>query len=312
MIWLQILAYAGIGVFVLVTLLKFVRYSTMPLHLRWELYPVPHEKYRAEHGGSYYEEPEWWKKPIETTFLGELKEMLMEMLFIKREFEHNRSLWYFSFPFHAGIYLMLFWFFLIFASAISYVAGLGNIENLAMGLAKVVGIAGMILLTVGCAGLFVRRISDRKLRTYSSASDYFNLLFILSVVLTGFYAWRVDPNFSIAKTFAASLVTFTPLNTELPAAVTLHTALLSVLVAYIPTTKMSHYVAKYFTYHQILWEDHPNIGMSPLREKIKEVLSYKVKWSAPHIREDLTWAEEATTIEPILQIKAIEERRRKR
>jgi len=311
MIWLQILAYTAIVLFILITSLKFVRYLTMPMHLRWELYPVPHEKHKAEYGGSYYEETEWWKKPIETTTVGELKETLLEMLFIKRLFKYNRSLWYTSFPFHGGIYLMLLWFLLIFTSAISSVLGLMTLESVTHSAANIVGPIGMVSLTIGCLGLLLKRMADKNLRKYSSISDYINLLFILAVVLTGIIAWRIDMNFSIAKSFATSLVTFTPLS-ELPSIVTLHVVLLSALVAYIPFTKMSHYVAKYFTYHQVLWDDHPNLANTPIRNKVKEVLAYRLTWSAPHIRKNLTWAEEATTIEPVLELKAMAERREKR
>jgi nitrate reductase gamma subunit len=310
MLWLQLLVYVSVGVFVLVLLAKVIRYSTMPLHLRWELYPVPHEKFRAEYGGSYFEEPEWWKKPRETTLIGELKEMLMEMLFIKRVFEYKRPLWYLTFPFHAGIYLMLAWFGLLFAGSVSTLIGLQVVSSLTSQLTEVVGVLGMTLLTIGCLGLLFRRLYDRSMRAYSAPVDYFNLLFILGVVVTGIVAWRVDPDFNTAKAFMTSLITFSPLP-SLPAVTALHVTLLSLLVAYIPMTKMSHFVAKYFTYHKILWEDAPNLVGSPVREKVKEVLAYRVGWSAPHIRPGITWAEEATLIEPVTEIRAklTEERR---
>jgi nitrate reductase gamma subunit len=42
---------------VIATVVRAVGYARMPLHLRWELYPVPHEAPdRAAHGGSYFEE----------------------------------------------------------------------------------------------------------------------------------------------------------------------------------------------------------------------------------------------------------------
>lgn len=303
MIWLQILAYISIAVFVLITFLRFLKYLTMPMHLRWELYPVPHEKGKAEYGGSYYEETEWWKKPIETTTIGELKETLLEMLFIKRLFKYNRPLWYLSFPFHWGIYLILIWFVLIFISAISSVLGLITLESIVHSAANIIGPIGMIFLTIGCFGLLLRRIADENLRKYSSISDYTNLLFILAVVLTGLIAWRIDTDFFIAKSFARSLITFTPLS-ELPSIIVLHVVLLSALVAYIPFTKISHYIAKYFTYHYVLWDDHPNLANTPIRKKVKEVLRYKLTWSASHIKRNLTWEEEAKTIEPVLKLKS--------
>ncbi len=257
---------------------------------------------------SYYEETEWWRKPRETSLLGELKEMLLEMLFIKRAFEHNRQLWYLSFPFHAGIYLILLWFALTFASAVFEVTGLN--ADLTPVSSAVFAVA-LPLLIFGSTALLLNRVIDRKLRAYSSFVDYFNLMFILAVSITGLLAMRADMEFNYAKSFAVSLITFSPVE-ELPPAVALHTALLSLLVAYIPNTKMSHFIAKYFTYHKVLWEDTPNLANTPLRERIAQYLSYKVKWSAPHIKPDLTWAEEATVIEPVLQLRAIAEKRRRR
>jgi nitrate reductase gamma subunit len=299
MLWLQILVYISIGIFAILILAKVIKYSTMPLHLRWELYPVPHEKFKAEYGGSYYEEPEWWKKPRETSLAGELKEMLLEMIFIKRVFEYKRRLWYLTFPFHMGIYLMLIWFALLFLNAITSIAGFGVGDQLIVA----IGGLGITLLSFGCVGLLLKRISDKSLRSYSTSVDYFNLLFILAVTVTGILAWTSDPNFTAAKASMMSLVTFSALP-DLSPSQTIHMTLLSLLVAYIPTTKMTHFVAKYFTYHKILWEDTPNIVGSPLREKIKEVLSYKVSWSAPHIRQGITWAEEAMEIEPVMEVRA--------
>ncbi|MEM0350237.1 MAG: hypothetical protein QXU61_00505, partial [Archaeoglobaceae archaeon] len=114
---LNFLVYIAVLIFAIVLLAKFVKYSTMPIHLRWEIYPVPHDP-RHEHGGSYYEEVEWWKKPRQRTLAGELKEMLMEMIFIKKVFTYKRPLWWLTYPFHTGIYLILLWFLLLFISAI--------------------------------------------------------------------------------------------------------------------------------------------------------------------------------------------------
>jgi hypothetical protein len=71
----------------------------------------------------------------------------------------------------------------------------------------------------------------------------------------------------------------------------------SVLLAYIPLTHMSHFIAKYFTYHSIRWDDAPNRGEAKLAAKIAECLSYRPTWAAAHMGADgtRTWAEIATT-----------------
>jgi len=301
-IWLQALIYFCFAIFVIVLLGKVVKYATMPLNLRWELYPVPHEK-KAEHGGSYYEEPEWWKKPREITLLGEIKEMLKEMLFIERVFKHKRSLWWLTYPFHLGIYLILVWFALIFIGAILELIGIpisasgSMISPVIYYLTLVVGVVAMILMFVFGIGLIVRRFSDPDMRKYSSFLDYFNLIFIIAVVGTGFAAWQSDPDFSLAREFMKDLIVLSPLPSASGATI-LHVTLLSLLFLYIACTKMTHFIGKYFTYHKILWDDEPNLRGSEIEKKVLNQLNYRVAWRGNHIKPEVTWAEEATKYVP--------------
>mgnify|MGYP000718274675 CR=1 FL=1 len=102
-----VIAYLGIVFFLIAVAARFVFWSKMPLHLRWELYPVAHEGGgRAAYGGSYLEESDWWQKKREVSLLGELKVMVPEILFLVALREHNSKLWTRSFPFHFGLYLV--------------------------------------------------------------------------------------------------------------------------------------------------------------------------------------------------------------
>ena len=66
MSWLAILTYVAVVVLLTGIVLRVAKYARAPMHLRWELYPVPHEKGR-DHGGSYFEETDWWTLPRETS-----------------------------------------------------------------------------------------------------------------------------------------------------------------------------------------------------------------------------------------------------
>ena len=101
---LQLVMYISLVVFFVGTVYKLIRIARMPLHIRWDLYPIPHEKGRGSYGGSYFEEVDWWTKPNDVSTVGELKAMGKEIFFIQSMYEHNRSLWVFSFPFHIGLY----------------------------------------------------------------------------------------------------------------------------------------------------------------------------------------------------------------
>jgi len=52
---------AAISVFLLGNLYRVVKAMRMPVHLRWDLYPIPKgPRDRQRYGGSYFEETEWW------------------------------------------------------------------------------------------------------------------------------------------------------------------------------------------------------------------------------------------------------------
>ena len=57
------IAYCGIAVFLVAVVARFVMWSRMPMHVRWELYPVAHEGGGAFHNnGAIYK---WNKSLIE-------------------------------------------------------------------------------------------------------------------------------------------------------------------------------------------------------------------------------------------------------
>jgi hypothetical protein len=54
-----------------------------------------------------------------------------------------------------------------------------------------------------------------------------------------------------------------------------------------------HYVAKYFTYHKVRWDDEPNRPGSGLENRLKLLLGQPAGWSAPHIHPGESWSRQA-------------------
>jgi len=273
--------------------------------MRWELYPVAHEGGgRAAYGGSYLENSEWWTRRREVSLLGELKVMVPEMLFLVALKEHNQKLWFRSFPFHFGLYLM------VGCTALMMVAGTlagllpaamdGALHSLFRLLIPLTGYAGLGLGLLGAAGLIMRRLR-KPLRDYSAPMDVVNLVFfVFALALALVTALMVDRDFAVVSELVANLATFnvvalsgTGLQVLLPS---LTAIVLAGLVAYIPMTHMSHFVGKYFAYHAIRWADEPNLPGGKEEPVIHELLNKPVSWSAPHIKSDgtKTWFDVAT------------------
>jgi len=287
---LSLIAYLSILLFVGISVYKAYTFAKMPLHGRMELYPVPKEK-GFEHGGSFYEEVSWWSKPHEVSHVREIVEMLMEILFIKTLFKNQRPFWWISYALHLGIYLLFTWTLLLVVGAVSELNGIIVAANstsvwglLIYYLSVATGIFGLALGTLGAAFLFLRRMFDNTLKKYTTPQEYFNLLLLFAALFTGVLTWGSDLSFDNARAVTANLITFTPFAAS--GLVTLHVILVGIMLTYIPISKMSHYVGKYFTFHTVLWDNSPNLRGSAVEQKVKKATSYRptTSWSAPHIK----------------------------
>jgi nitrate reductase gamma subunit len=299
---LQVLFYISTLVFVVGVIYKGVRLARMPLHLRWDLYPIPHEGGgRGAYGGSYFEEVDWWTKPANIAISNEIKEAAKEILFIQSMYHNNRPLWMFSFPFHFGLYLSIAFVALIYIGAILGLLGTAvTVESTSFigravyHLTWVFGLSGAVLAGLGAVGLFFSRIFRRELRRTSVWTDYFNVALLAAVFATTLWTWAtVDPTFAATRAFAAGLIAFKPVPAMEPIAY-VHYMLAALFLLWLPFTHMTHFVGKYFTYHKVRWEDHPNLQGSKMERAVVEALGYKIKWSAPHIKSGGSWAEAAT------------------
>lgn len=298
---IYLLSYVSVAVFLIAVIARIVAYLRLPMHVRWELYPVAHDK-RADHGGGYLEEVEWWDKEPEVSRLGELKVMIPEILFLKAVWEHNRPLWYVTYPFHLGLYFLSAFIGVQLLGAILHATGTfvhpdaGGFAGVVGVVAGLLGPVGFILSLLGALGLLLKRALDPELRTYSSVGHYANLvLFVVTVGLATLTWLRLDPDLVGGRLFLAGLLRFdlAPIGSPLFGA-TMAMAFLT--VAYIPLTHMAHFFMKYFLYHDIRWGDEANVNRPEIDAKIATVLSYPVSWAAPHIAGDgrKSWAEVAT------------------
>jgi nitrate reductase gamma subunit len=304
---LLLVPYVAAAVFVAAIAHRAVKLARLPLHLRWELYPVAHEKGRTSYGGSYLEEADWWTKPRAVSLAGELKVMIPEIFLLAGVWEYNRSHWVRSFPFHLGLYLSAGLIVLLLVGGAAVAAGV-NVASDGSLLARVlyqatyiVGYAGLVLGLIGAAALLGRRLLNPDYREYAKKADYFNLaFFIVAFVVALVSQAAADPQFAGLRAYFAQLVTFghatAPAAAVFPSSLAPEIVLASVLLAYIPLTHMSHFFTKWFMYHDVRWNDEPNMRGGPIDRKIAVALHYPVTWAAPHIHADgkKTWAQIAT------------------
>jgi nitrate reductase gamma subunit len=289
-----LVATAALAVFVGACTWRVLLFARSPIHLRWELYPVPHESPdRVAHGGSYFEQSEWWKQPRPSHLVSELRFMVPEILFLHALRKHNRPLWYRSFPFHFGLYALAGAAGLLFGSVVAAQLPTGPASDWLADVSKAAGAIGVVSCVAGAAGLLHRRLTDPALRISTTPGDIFNLSFFIGAILLLVAGYAVRP--PGAPTAGAILAGLLSWNLSVPIPVTLGLGLIAtaLLGAYIPLTHMSHFIAKYFTYHAVRWDDEAVAHNAGRARAMAEYLTWHPTWSAPHVRADgsRTWRE---------------------
>jgi len=281
---LNILVYITLIVFLIAVAARAIRIIRMPVHLRWDLYPIPHEKGRAHYGGSILEEVDWWTKPQHKDHLGDLKVMIPEILFLKAVWEHNRSLWWGTFPLHFGFYLLIGNMALLGLNTILNLVGVEF--GLLLTIIPVIAWIGCGLGVIGAVIMLYKRMFDYDLSQFTTPSHYFNLFMMGGIYLTGIWWLASDVNFaSNLAGFYLGLVK----PSAMPAMASLnlwHIGFSLFFMFYLPFTHMTHFFVKYFTYHSIRWEDETNRPGDPLQKKLDPLLSQIVTWAAPYVGAD--------------------------
>src|ERR1039458_2393221 len=284
-----LLISVALVIFVAGNATRGVKTLRMPAHLRWELYPIPQgPQERQRYGGSYFEESDWWTKPVDTSHRSEVAFVLEEVLFLRSVWENFRALWLWSWLLHWGVYLYLLTTLLATVALLLASDARAGVLRAAVvygyRLACPAGLAGAI-------GLIVLRTWHPRLGAFTTRVGIFDLLLLGSIFATGMLLLSAGP--TGLSNMVRDLVRIPTAFGNHPAVWHIHVALLTFFLAYFPFTHMTHAYMKYFTWHDVRWDDSPS-SRNPRAAKVLAVnLQRKSSWAAPHIAtgNTATWSE---------------------
>ena len=105
------------------------------------------------------------------------------------------------------------------------------------------------IIIVALTYLFFRRVVEPKLRYISMAGDYFPLLVLIGIVVSGFcMRYWAKADMVAIKELSVGLITFSP---SIPEGISvvffIHLFLVSVLFAYFPFSKLMHFAGVFFS-----------------------------------------------------------------
>lgn len=290
-VFLTILTYFAYVFIVTMYSVKLIKIARMPVHLRWELYPVASET-ESKQGSTYYEDVGKWRKNHRKTVLKGVFHLLKENFWLGEYFRRNRWYWLVLLPWHIGFILIIAFHILCFFGALVIVADMPVSAESTFILGRtfyflilLTGVISFISGAFGSVGLFIKRLIDKDLRAFATPQNYFTYLFTLVVFLSGLYAWSfVDPTFAGYREFWKGLVTLSPASVD--SATATHIILFALFLIYLPFTRSLHYITKFFAFLWVQWDDKPNLRGSKMEKNVKKWLNKPVSWSAAHIEAD--------------------------
>ncbi|OGN98521.1 MAG: hypothetical protein A2Y58_00095 [Chloroflexi bacterium RBG_13_51_52] len=295
-LFLVVLTYFAYVFIIAMYVVKAIKIARLPLHLRWELYPVIYEP-KSKYGSGFQEDEKGWRKSQGKKLRKGILYLLKENLRFNDYFKSNRGYWLVLFPWHIGFILIVAFHILCFFGALVIIAGNPVTANSVYVIGKIfyyciliTGVFSFIAGAFGSIGLILKRQSDKNLKAFATPQNYFNYIFTLIVFLSGLYAWIfADPTFAQYRDFWRGLLTLSPVSVEPATAV--HIILFSLFLVYLPFTRSMHYITKFFAFFWVRWDDRPNFRGSKVERNITGLLNKPVTWSAPHIKSGRTWAE---------------------
>ena len=144
-------------------------------------------------------------------------------------------------------------------------------------------------MTVGVIGLLFKRLFVKQYAMYTTPQEIFNLVSLLAVSVLGLICWLGDKQFGFGIAIARAMFTFKPLTAiyDVTPALVAFLVALTFISLYIPLSKMSHYVGKYYTFHSVIWDNRPNLPGSEIEANILAAAKAPknpnaLKWEAPH------------------------------
>ena len=179
---------------------------------------------------------------------GMIRGIIKEVLFFPSLFKGDRTLWTISWVFHAMVALVFVGHLRVFSGLIDRALipfiGQGGVDTMS---STAGGAAGIVMLATGLL-LLIRRMTNERVKQISTGADFFALLLVLSIVVTGDLMRFSGAHFDLELTrvWAFSLLTFSPQVPE-SSMFLVHALLAQVLLIYIPFSKILHFGGIFFT-----------------------------------------------------------------
>jgi nitrate reductase gamma subunit len=172
----------------------------------------------------------------------------MDFLFCRTLFRDNKVLWLPVWIFHGSVAMIVAGHVLGISSLRGQFTFIGFAPDVSISLSRVLGAIAGTLMTTSIVTLLVRRLASREIRKLSQPEDYFSLLLLLAISLTGMlmYIPQFHPHLVEIRSYFRSLFSLRPGGLPEGSAFRAHFLLANFLMLYFPFSRLLHSGAFFF------------------------------------------------------------------
>ncbi len=198
---------------------------------------------------------------------------------LSSQFLEGKKLFWGSIPFHWGLLVLFFGHLVAFFIPKSII--LWNSEPLRLLFLEITSFIAAICVFIGLILLFIRRLTNDRLKMVTTKMDVFIMLLLLFQIFSGMYTavfirWGSTWFASVMSPYLKSLFTFTPdiaSVSAMPILFKLHVIGAFLIILMIPFTRLVHFLVYPLNY---LWKPYQQVIWNWNKRKVR---SPKTAWS---------------------------------
>lgn len=256
----QVLPYIAAGVFVIGVTYRVLGWLRVPVPFQLTLFPAPKDG------------------------IGRISAVGTELLFFKSLFNNDKTLWFWAWALHISLAMVIGGHIVGIYYLMNQFTLIGMTPAASQATSAVLGTSAGVVLMVALIVLFYRRISLPAVKRLSDPADYVDLLFLLSIVITGNHMRlpSVHVNLPAIKAYLGGLLALSPGPIPTEWVFISHFTLVNLFLIYFPFSKMLHFAG--FLVNRAMLVEAPPVYPTPAGTPLRSPFAGSVpKPTAPAI-----------------------------
>lgn len=221
----QVFPYMAAGVFLVGMTWRIITWLKTPVPFKLTLFPAP------------------------AATAGVILTVGRELTLFSSMRRSDKGLWLWAWLMHIGLLVVIGGHIVGISNLGLQFTAFGMTPTQSVGMSAFLGTSAGLLLLIALVVLFYRRIAIPQVKLLSSPSDYFELLLLLAIVVSGMHMrlTSLEVDLSSIRSYLVGLLTFNPTVIPLSWIFLSHYFLVNVLLIYFPFSKLVHLAGFFIT-----------------------------------------------------------------